>query len=273
MVKSLLRASAVVFLALSGVFAKGDVRYLPVTVDISNYMLNQPNLFVKVDSEEVVFNAQEGHAIERVVNGDEVIRTFDLSQEAPKTVVKHIDDNYVIVSINVEPSLNLAYKHNGDRFVEMDITEFYETVFFKGLENVVVDLDAFSTSGYFSSSDFGPGKMYEFEIPSRRISKLVAGNTVLVSGVDELLLGVVVHVNGDRKVATVWYVFKPDGRIKEIFFQLINRTWTRVDTKTAAEALHFINPNFSVGYKPIYDGFSVACVSFTLIAIAFAVLY
>lgn len=273
MVKSLIITLTLVPFLLSGVFAKFGGRYIPVTVDVNNYTLNQPNLLVKVDKEEVVFNAHEGHAIEKVVSDNKVIRTFNLSVEAPKTVVKHLHDTYTIVSINVEPSLNLAYTKKGDQYVVMDITEFYETVFFRGLENVVVDLEKVESSGYFSVSEFGSGQMHEFEITTRRISKLVAGDKDLVAGKDELLLGVVVHIQGEKKVATVWYVYKKDGRIKEIFFQRVNKKWTRVDQKTAAKTLHAINPKFSADYRSIYDGFSVSSVLFSIAAICVIAFY
>nr|BAA32979.1 merozoite antigen [Theileria equi] len=226
----------------------------------------------KQSEEHIVYTAQEGFAIEKVKDGASVIKTFDLKEQTPKTVVRHIKDNKPYVVIAVESALHLVLKKDGDKWVELEAAEFYETVLFKGFESISVDLAA-EVSDKFAETAFGTGKKHTFKAPGKRVLKIVDGKEELINGENEVVLDLELFISGDKKVARLVYLYKGDGRIKEIFFQLVEKAWKRVEVKEAAETLHGINNSFPADYKVVYDGFSVYGAFLAVAAIAFSTLF
>nr|BAA32984.1 merozoite antigen [Theileria equi] len=226
----------------------------------------------KQSEEHIVYTAHEGYAVEKVKEGDSVIKTFDLKEQTPKTVVRHIKDNKPYVVIAVESALHLVLKKDGDKWVELEVAEFYQEVLFKGFEAVSVDLAA-AVSDKFTETTFGSGKKHTFKAPGKRVLKVVDGKTELIDGDNEVVLDLELFVSGDNKVARVVYLYKGDGRIKEIFLKLVEKAWKRVEVKDAAETLHGINSTFPADYKVVYDGFSVYGALLAVAAIAFSTLF
>nr|QAB45130.1 equine merozoite antigen-2 [Theileria equi] len=267
--KSFAGVFTLAYLAVSGIFADEAPKVSGAVVTLGATTLDH----ITVDDTtagKVVYTAHSGYAVEKVVDGDKVVKAFDLKVDAPRSVTTHLKEGKNYLTICVVPALHLAFKKEGDAWVEMPLADLYEQVLFKGREEVVGDLDKHEDTALFGSEAFGSGKKHTFTATGKKISKVTFGDHVLVDGSYEVFLGLTVYAHGDKKVATVWYLYKPDARIKEIFFEKAGDSWVRVDVTAAAKILNGINPSFSADYKTQYDGFSVYGV-FSAVAAVFAV--
>ncbi|AFZ80577.1 equi merozoite antigen 3 [Theileria equi strain WA] len=274
MTKSLFGVAAFTYFAISSVFAEeaAKPKFTGLVLDVNKEIIDH----VAVESTGIddqiatVFAAHRDFAIEKVVDGEKIIKTFDLSKQTPERVEKHVKGDKIFVVITVDPALRLAFKKEGDAWVEMPLADFYEELVFKGLSGVAVDLDKFADGSLFSAAEFGSGNKHTFSAAGKRASKVTFGEKDLLDGNNEVILDVFVFVSGDKKVAKVVYLYKGDGRIKEIFFQLVDKAWTRVEVKAAATVLHSIDSSFPADYKTVFDGFSAYGV-FSAVAAVFAV--
>ncbi|EKX73216.1 ema family member protein [Theileria equi strain WA] len=270
--KSFVAILSLACLTVTEASAKNTPKVVGTVVDISKDAVDHVKIEPEDDGNTVIFSLKDGYAAEKVVDGSETIKTFDLEKHAPKYITKHIQDGKAYLVIVVEAAYHLAFKKEKE-WTSIDITAFHESVFFKGFESIVLDLEKFVDSSLFSVEAFGSGEKYAFEAPNKRASKVVSADKDVVSGDDKLILDACVYAKGDSMIATVWYIYKPDGRIKEVFFQKTEDGWTRVDVTTAAKVLNGMNPDFSTDYKTVYDGFSVSHVFFVAFAIAFSTLF
>lgn len=141
----------------------------------------------------------------------------------------------------------------------------------QGLEAVTIDLD--EPYEEFISSVFGYGKSYSWPFTKKRVGKIVFGEAVILSGKYEVIIELTIFTRGEIKVAKIVYIYKPDDRIKEIFYERRSDDWVRVDIPIAAKVINKIEPFFSVDYKTIYDGFSAYGVFSVVIATFALVLF
>nr|BAA32976.1 merozoite antigen [Theileria equi] len=260
-------------IAISSILAEEEKpKVAGAVVDFQLESIDHVTIDKQSDGSHIVYTAHEGFAIEKIKDGESVIKIFDLKENTPKTVVRHIKDSKPYVVIAVESALHLVLHKDGDKWVELGVADFYETILFKGFEAIRCRLAA-EISDKFTESAFGSGKKHTFKAPNKRVSKVLDDKKELVDGDKEVILDLEIFVSGDKKIARVVYLYKGDSRIKEIFFKLVDKAWKRVEVKDAAETLHSINSTFPSDYKTVYDGFSVYGAFLAVAAIAFSTLF
>lgn len=264
-----------IFLILFNTLVKAeDFTCAAATVNIAQTAKDQHNITVTSGDNYVVYTADEGYAFNKVTDNFIVIATFELSRKlSPKTVTKYVVENGIYVTIALEPSNHVVYKKTGDGYTELKLADFYETVLFKDLEKVTIDVDKYENATYLESSEFGTGKMYEFPSSTKRPFKVVSNGKDIVGGKEQVLIDVVIYAKEDDKILRVGYVYKKDERIKEIFYKKSGKSWNRVDVKTAAKTLHAINSSFPLNYESLYDGFSRVTILFSVGTLVLFVLY
>lgn len=276
--KSLLGVVVILYLATSGAVAgkkkkKVNKKDSPsktgkASVNVDKDVIDNVTVSPNEDGTIVLFTAHEGYSIEKVFQGSTFVTKFNLEVYSPKSVTKHVKDGKVFVTAAVENALHLAYQKDRDKYEEMPIIDFYEHILFKGCEAITVDLDELSKD-YFTVTTFGSGEKHTFGSKKKRVGSIVAGDDVVLKGVEEFVTELYVFVGGNHQVARVIYLYRGDNRFKEVFYHKTTEDgWIRAEVEVAAEALHNIDPTFPADYKTIYDGFSVSGVFFALVVIA-----
>lgn len=256
-------------LTVSRVIAEEIKNFAGVIIDVNKTVIQ--NVLVADNSDNTrIFTPHETYAIEKVVDGDYVIAKFNLDTQAPRSLSMYFRDEGTYVVITIEPALNKVFKRTDTEWVKLSFAKFQENVLMKDMGKITFDLDNYDE---LPSVPYGYGKKYTFSELHKRVSKIVLSNKVILSGDYEIVMELEFFVRGYTKVARVVYVYKPDDRIKEVFYRRTNEDWVRVKVKTAAKLISAIEPFSSDDYKTIYDGFYTRGILTSVTVVTLAVLY
>nr|ACR54941.1 piroplasm surface antigen [Theileria sinensis]ACR54943.1 piroplasm surface antigen [Theileria sinensis] len=251
---------------------EGDKKDLTLEVTATsaeNVTVNSTNAL------DVVFTAAEGFRFKTLKVGDKTLYTVDTSKFTPTVAhrLKHGDD--LFFKLNLHNAKPLLFKKKSDKeWVQFNYATYLDDVLWKEKKETK-DLDAskFAEATLFKRDPFGSGYVYDF-VGNFKVKKVTFENKDVGKHDKCKYTAVKVYVGADNnKIVRLDYFYTGDERFKEVYFELVDGKWKKLEQNDANKDLHAMNSAWALDYKPLVDKFSPLAVLSAVLIASFAVFY
>nr|ACB87598.1 33 kDa piroplasm surface protein [Theileria sp. ex Xiantao cow] len=234
-----------------------------------NFAVNATN------ANDVVFTASEGYRFKTLKVGDKTLYTVDTSKFTPTVAhrIKHGDA--LFFKLDLSHAKPLLFKKKTDKdWVQFNFGQYLEEFVWKDKkEHKDLDASKFTEAGLFAADTFGTGKVYDF-VGAFKVKSVKFENLVVGAPKKAKYTAVKVYVGtDDKKVVRLDYFYTGDERFKEVYFELVDGKWKKLEQSEANKDLHAMNNAWPLDYKPLVDKFSPLAVLSAFLIASLAVFY
>ncbi|EAN34294.1 merozoite surface antigen p32 [Theileria parva strain Muguga] len=243
-----------------------------LTVDVT--LSSWENVTSTPEAGGTLLKANEGYRFKTLKVGDKTLYNVDTSKYDAVHLYKLTHDSDEWLKLLLHPAKPVMFKKKSDKeYSEVKFETYYDDVLFKGKSAKELDASKVTDTGLFTQESFGTGKKYTFN-NSFKPSKVSFDKKDVGKPDKAKFLDVFVYVGSDdKKVVRLDYFFGGDSRLKEVYFELKDDKWVKMEQNDANKALHAMSDSWKLDYKPVVDKFSPLAVLASVLIVAASVFY